>query len=209
MMQGVMLVFAVCIDAFFAAFSYGSSKVKINFVPAVIISTIGTAALTVSLLFSNIISSYISQKTSCILGFLILFILGLISVLKEYLKKLLSRSNNRRKVSFCRGGMGFVIEIYMEPAKADKDCSKCISCSESAVLGIALSLDSVAAGIGIGLLGTNIAMVSIMSFLFCMAAIGLGYITGKSVSRSLKHDFSWLSGLILIVIACTKLIRIH
>lgn len=205
MLQGVMLVLAVCIDAFFAAFSYGNNGVRITFWPAVIISSIGTAALTVPLMFSDIISSYISRQTSSILGFSVLMILGVVSVCKEFLKKMLRKNDNRRKLSFRRGGIGFVIEIYMEPSKADTDSSNCISCSEACVLGIALSMDSMAAGIGIGLLGTNIAGICIMSFIFCMAAIGTGYLTGKIFTLRSKNDLSWLSGLILIVIAVTKL----
>ena len=86
MLQGLLLVLAVCIDAFFAAFSYGSSKIKLTFVSALIVSLIGAAALIISIFFSDVIGEIIPETAGNIIGFVTLLPLGGVTLFKDIIK---------------------------------------------------------------------------------------------------------------------------
>ena len=53
--------------------------------------------------------------------------------------------------------------------------------------------------------GINTARVSIMVFLTGIISVGFGVFTGKKLSEA-KHDFSWLSGIMLIILAAAEIL---
>ena len=206
MLQGLLRVLAVCIDAYFAAFSYGSSKIKLTFVSAFIVSLIGAAALMISIFFSDVIGEIIPQTAGNIIGFITLLLLGLVTLFKDIIKNVVNRSENGKRICFKYGGVGLVVEICIDGLKADMDNSKVITYNEAITLGIALSLDSLVSGVGAGFLGVNMWFVAFSALIFCMIALMSGYFTGKLLSSKTTKDRSWISGVILIVIAVLKVI---
>ena len=96
--------------------------------------------------------------------------------------------------------IGLGIKLCLDETFADTDKSQDLSVHEAAALAIALSLDSAAAGINAGFLDVNSIRTSIFVFIIGTAAVGLGCLTGKKISKC-KHDFSWLGGLMLIFFA--------
>lgn len=88
---------------------------------------------------------------------------------------------------------------------ADFDHSKDLSIKESIILGTTLSLDSIGSGIGIGLVPKGAIIFLIFSFLSTLLLIQLGYFLGiKMIKKS--PNISWISGLMLMVLACLRLV---
>lgn len=206
MLQGLLLVLAVCIDAFFTAFSYGSSKIKLTFTSAFIVSLIGAVALMVSIFFSDVIGEIIPETAGNIMGFITLLLLGLVTLFKDIIKNLLRQSENGKRICFKYGGFGLVVEICIDGLKADTDNSKIITYNEAITLGVALSLDSLVSGVGAGFLGVNMWFVACSALVFCMMALMTGYFAGRILSSKSSKDRSWISGVILIVIAILKVV---
>ncbi|HUC93427.1 MAG TPA: MntP/YtaF family protein [Paenibacillus sp.] len=102
---------------------------------------------------------------------------------------------------------GLVIQILRTPQAADVDRSGVISPSEALLLGAALSLDSLGAGLGAAMLGFS----PLLTAVFIAASSGLFLLIGMRVGlrtadwRGMRA-MSALPGLILIIMGITRLL---
>lgn len=173
---------AISVDAFTASFAYGCRRIKIPVLSVVILNAVSVLFLSASLLAGAFLSSLIPAGLTAQLSFLILFVLGL-------------------------------VKLFESPSDAqtqdgDKNHDNLLSASEAFYLGLALSLDSLAAGIGAG-----IAPAQNLSYIFLtlgaalltgILAILSGCFLGKILSARLNGNFCRLGGLILIALAFMK-----
>lgn len=206
MIQEIILVLAVCTDAFIAAAAYGAGNIRIPVISAFIISVIGTAVLTGSLLLSSALGGVIPENVCRWLGFALLLCIGIVSLCQNTLKALIRKLKGDKRLSFRLFSINFVIEVYLDETKADIDCSKSLSCKEALTLAAALSADSLASGVGAGLCGVNILRTAVLSMLLGMAAVASGSAAGRALRK--KAELSWLSGAFLILLAFSKLLTI-
>jgi len=86
----------------------------------------------------------------------------------------------------------------------DTDDSKIISVGEAAALAVALSLDGLAVGFGAALGNANSVAVILCAFAIGAAAVWLGGFLGLKIAR--KTKVSWISGVLLILLAFAQLI---
>jgi len=102
---------------------------------------------------------------------------------------------------------GVVIQILRTPQAADVDRSGNISSSEAVLLGLALSLDALGAGLGAAMLGFSplltAAFIALASGFFLMTGMRVGM---RFASLPSARVFSVLPGLILIVMGITRLL---
>ena len=98
------------------------------------------------------------------------------------------------------------LTVYADTERADLDRSKSISVKEAVYLAMALSIDGFAAGFGWGLLPVDYLGLIALSLLSNLLALTLGYFAGKWLIRNTKLDLSWLGGILLIILAFTKLV---
>lgn len=202
----VLFVTALCIDAFAASFAYGAQNTKIPPLSALIISLICTGVLAFTAGIGSALRYFIPTSLCGAISFTILFILGLLKcfdfILKNYiLKNSEGTGQLRMKIS----DINFVLTVYADSLKADSDFSKLLSPKEAVFLALALSFDSLAAGLGIGVTEISLANLALFSFVSNIIAILFGCILGKFVSGLSDIDFSWLGGLLLIALAIIKL----
>lgn len=121
-LEAALIALALSVDSFVAAFSYGTSKIKIPFSSVGIISVTSSLITGLSMLTGSFVKDYIPSGFTTLLSFGILFLLGVL--------KLFDSS---------------------QPKNADKDHSQSISPKEALSLSAALSLDGCAAGFGASL----------------------------------------------------------
>ena len=81
-----------------------------------------------------------------------------------------------------------------------------MSVGEATALAVALSLDSLTVGVGAGLDQTPVFAAVLLSFALGLAAILLGRWLGDKLMRGLQIEVSWISGLMLLVLAGLKLV---
>lgn len=206
LLEALMLVTALSIDAFVSSFSYGAGKIKIPLPSLLVINLICSGSLALALLFGSALSRLLPEGAGRGVCFLLLLILGIVKVFDSALKSLIRKHGNfEKKLHFSAFHLGFILKIYANPEVADRDHSRILSPSEATLLAVALSLDGLAVGFGAGIAHTAPLLVVLLSLLTDTLAIGIGSRMGHRLAARLSLDLSWLSGLLLIVLAILKL----
>jgi len=201
-LQTSMLLTALAIDSFVCSFGYGANKIKIPFKSIMAINIICTILLAIGVFFGSIIGNYIPEDVTMWISFFILFLLGLSKLFDSAVKNVTRKLNGvSKEFKFSWSGLGFVLNVFTNPEEADIDNSKVLSPKEAIPLAIALGLDGLSVGLGIGLSVTNIFLLLGLSLVSDVIAITLGCYLGNKVAQKSTMDLSWLGGVILILIA--------
>ena len=203
----IMLAAAVSIDAFAAAFTYGTDGIGIPARSAWVIHLLSTFIICISLISGLYLGEFLPHAVTDILSFLMLLILGIAKLFDGLLKNALQKTENCKKdITFSLMSLHFILSVYANPKTADADRSKILSPKEAAVLAITLSIDSIPIGIGMGLSSFPIWCVIPIAILADEAAIRLGHFFGKKAAEKLSIEASWIGGALLIIMALAKLI---
>lgn len=204
--QLFMLVTALSLDAFAASFVYGADNVKIPAASVAILTSLSTGILFVFLFLGKWLGMFISPAATSVLCFLILFLLGMVKLFDSTVKSLIRKSAiGKKKVCFSISNLNFILTVYADPSTANGEDITILSPGEALSLGIALSLDSAAAGFSAGMMILHLPMALVLSLLLNMAAILGGGFLGRALVKKINMDLSWLSGILLLVLAFSKL----
>ncbi|MCU9614176.1 sporulation membrane protein YtaF [Caldibacillus lycopersici] len=209
----LLLAFAVSIDSFNVGFTYGLRKVQIPFHAIIIIACCSGLALYFASILGVYMGTFLSPSISSTVGGIILILLG-IWALVQFFKT--SKDNQAVDVSTEKvekvllklewKSAGIVIHILKKPLTADLDHSGKITGFEAVLLGMALSLDALGAGIGSSMLGFSPLIlaitVGVMSAFFAAAGIRIG--ASLSSIKWIKQ-FSFIPGILLICIGLWKI----
>ncbi len=207
-MLQILLVTALCLDAFTASLACGISKTKIRWPAVAVISLLCTSALAVSTGLSSLARGVLSAELSSAVSFALLLVIGLVKSFEFLLKRWISRNENKQNQLRMRVfDLNVVLTVYADADKADLDHSKSISVKEAVYLALALSLDGFAVGFGWGLLPINYLSLTALSLASNVLALTLGYFLGKWLIHKTKLDLSWLGGILLIALAVLKLFK--
>lgn len=206
LLESALLVIALSTDAFIAGLSYGSNNIKIPWSSAQVMSFICTGILGVSILLGSFLKGYIPSELLKYISFTILILIGLAKLLDNIIKATIhKRSVAMKEIKFTMFDLNFILNIYVNPNEADIDQSKILSLKEAYSLAFALSLDSVAAGIGVAMGNSN--MIAVLLFSLSLSIISIKF--GEFIGNKISHKFpfiSWLGGLLLIIIAILRLV---
>ena len=205
----LLLVSALSLDALVAAFGYGADKIKIPFRSTLLINLICSAFLAAALFAGEAVSGFLGEAVCTAVCVSLLMLIGLIklsdSLIKGYIRK---HKSLDKSFKFRFLSLKFILNVYADPETADADFSKTLSMKEAAALAVALSLDSVAAGLGVGFADagcTDYLIITGLSLITGVIAVLLGNLIGKKVAQKTPLNLSWLSGAILIGLAISKL----
>ena len=199
MFQACLLAFAVCMDTFFGAVGCTVSGILIPKRCALFISFVGTVFLTISLLSAQLLMQVLPACFFRYAGFIILFLLGSSQIMKEVLKSVFKRYSPH----WSWKALGLVIDICFDETLADTDHSKTLSMKEAAAYSAALSLDSLASGLGAGIQKDFIPVCLFLTFCAGFLLTLLGCRIGKKCHT--KKNFSWLGGVLLLLLAFFRL----
>lgn len=207
MLESILLVLSLCVDACVASFAYGTNKIKIPLRSSIILTGISTLFLMISISTGSMIHSIIPEDIAHIICFLLLFILGFMRLFEGFLKNYLNkRALSPDNIEVTLLNFKLVLNVYANATLADLDHSKYLSSKEALYLGIALSLDSLIVGFGAALGPISSLEVFIFSIIFNLIAILLGALLGSKCAEKTKIDLSWISGVILIILALQKVL---
>lgn len=208
MLESILLVSSLCIDSFVASIAYGTSKIQIPKLSAIIINLVCTSTLACSLFIGSIVKNFLPGKLPIILGFLLLMALGIYRLFECIFKSYISKkSKTDTPLTFKIFDFNFVLEVYADETKADFDKSKCLNSKEAFYLALALSLDSIAVGFGSSLVSINYIQVLILCFIIGLLAVSIGVFLGHKFAEKLHFELSWLSGVLLIVLALIRVLK--
>ncbi len=225
-----LLALAVSLDGFGVGVTYGLRQIRIPVISVFIIAICSGCVIWLSMLAGGWITTFLSPAFARFLGAFILIGIGCWALVQLYMsrgergaidKQDRSRQDDERVSKRSPVGdealatlinielkrFGLVIQILRTPQAADVDRSGTISSSEAVLLGLALSLDALGAGLGAAMLGFS----PLLTAVFIALASGFFLLTGMRVGiRFAAHTgvraFSVLPGLILIVMGITRLL---
>ena len=207
MVQSLILVLSLCIDTFVTSIVYSSNKIKIPVVSGLIIDTICSLFLAISLFFGYLIKDFIPINIASTISFLLLLILGVYRLFEAFFKNLIKKYYDKGSpLTFKIIEFKFILQIYADEVKADLDESKILSPKEAFFLAVALSLDSLTVGFGCSLGTVNYLATVLLSFLVGALLLVLGGYVGKNISKNYNLNLSWLSGVLLIILAFIRII---
>lgn len=207
MLQAILLVLALCLDAFFASLAYGAEKIHIPLRSALVIDLIGSSFLALSLIAAIALQQFIPAGLCSVISFCILLCMGVSTLFSSAIKSLLRKAtNNQKKVTLRYSGIRFVLDVYLDETKADADHSKSLGIREAVYLGTALSIDSLVMGFASGLAIANPLQVVAVSLVIHLAAILLGCFIGQKLAKKTNANLSWISGGIFVLLAFMKIL---
>jgi len=201
MVEAALFASTLSLDAMAAGFAYGANKTKIPIHSATIINLICSGILALSLFFGILLRPFLPQRLTVGLAFTLLFSIGIVKLLDGVMKSIIRKYSIDKKISGSLFNINFVLQLYANPQDADIDASKSISPTEAAILAVALSLDGMAVGFGAALANVNAIAVIAWSLLSNFAFLLLGCYLGSKVAQKSTVNVSWLSGVVLIVLA--------
>lgn len=211
----IAIALAVSVDSFGVGLTYGLRQVRIPIRSILIIALCSFSVAYISAVMARGMLLLLPALWAERLGGLILIGLGVWALCTGWRKEDEYLDHGRGEESdpaqtvwtLELKRMGIVIHILKRPMVADMDRSGVISVSEALFLGLALSMDAFAAGLGASLMGYSPLLTAlslgVMSSLFLFLGLRFGSIcTGWRWTSHLIY----LPPLVLIIIGLLRLI---
>jgi putative sporulation protein YtaF len=201
-----LVALAVSLDGFLVGIAYGIKRIRVPLGSLSVITGISMLMILVSMTVGKVISHYASSYWSTVLGTGILLGLGVYYWWEAWRKFLARKHAAAEFVSLNIKPLGLIIHILLEPEQADQDASGEISLREAWLLGFALSMDSLAAGVGLALTGNHVLLTAVMVgwlqfLLVWLGTIGGVYLKGEAVRKAAP----FLSGCVFVFLALSRL----
>ncbi|MFD0958350.1 MntP/YtaF family protein [Paenibacillus chungangensis] len=226
-----VLALAVSLDGFGVGVTYGLRRIRIPIVSVLIIACCSGFIIWLSMGAGEWLRGYVSEIVAKAIGAAILIGIGCWALIQLRRSRGLHGEDNddgssvdARSLASENGiegirrpaatvlsvelkRLGLVIQILRSPQAADVDRSGIISPSEAVMLGVALSLDALGAGLGAALLGlpslTTAIVIACSCALFLIAGTWVGI---RFAARRGMQALSVVPGILLILIGIMKLL---
>lgn len=207
LLEALAMVFALSADALVTGFAYGAKKIAIPLTSTLLISAVCSAFLAVSLYLGDWVGGLLPRSVTDAVCFVLLAGLGAAKIFDSAIKNFITKHRGFQKdIRFKFFQLGFLLRVFAEPEEADRDGSKTLSAREAVLLAVALSFDSMAAGFGSGLADAEPLPLVGLSLAMNVLCIVLGCRAGRRIARRTRLDLAWLSGLLLLALAVSKLL---
>lgn len=204
------LAFAVSLDSFGVGVTYGLRSIRIPWPSIVVVTGCSALLMIISMHIGIGLMSILPLETIKLLGPTILIGVGTFT-LWQLLRQKEDRAEEhtdqeKTLIKLEIRAIGLVIHILKKPTVADVDRSGVISPIEAAFLGIALSLDSFAAGFGAAMVGFSPWLAPLLIAFLSGLFLACGLRFGRWANR-----FHWLRkvvylpGVLLILIGIMKM----
>jgi len=205
----LLLGIAVSIDGFVAGIAYGLKNICMPLTSLLIVCMTTIACTGAAMASAYILGTIINTQLATLLGALVLVLIGLFTLFQEYLLKDANESIRNGdivspKLTFSIGRL--VISIMADPEKADIDNSQLISPIEALFLGLALGVDNMVATFAAALIEPLPLYTPLLMGFIQILVIAAGLFTStRFVTDRFKKSFSYLPGIILIILGLIRL----
>lgn len=203
----LLFLTAISIDSLTAGLTYGTQRVLIKPFSYLILICVPAAFITAANRISSHILGFLPKTALPILSFTVLAILGFSKLSESLIRLLAHRHPSLTRNWGCKiKQINIIFTVYLSPEDANQDDLQILSPKEALLLSLALSLDSVLAGIAFHTEPIPMAALFLLAALFNLLLFAAGYGFGHLISSVLRVDLSWLSGLFLLLLAIQALL---
>lgn len=211
-MAALLLAVSVSIDALGVGFSFGMRGIKIGWVSKLVIGAFSVLyallAVTLGGLLVRVLPPFVARLAGagilCLMGVYVIISRGLRPPRQERVEEQIQQL---RRTVFEWGiqSLGLTICITREPRTGDIDHSGAIDVKEALLLGFALSVDTLGAGVGIALTGrTSLLFPVLVGLMQSLMLYAGGFCGSKLHNRISDKWIALLSGLMLIAVGILK-----
>lgn len=172
--KGIVLIFALTMDSFVVSFAYGVSRIRMGTAIVIGMNLVMSGLLGAAIFTGNRLASLLPEGVTQIVGFLLLFAIGSYRLYSYFHNRSTKENDTEVKELSMLGGLG---------------------------LAFVLSLDSLAVGIGTGLVESGQMLLVLGSFAAGIAMMKAGWFLGNGSRQVFNRDLSWLSGVCLLLLA--------
>ncbi|MEK4762945.1 manganese efflux pump [Viridibacillus sp. FSL E2-0187] len=181
----ILMGVAANLDNLGIGLAYGVKQTKIPMISNVTIAFVAMVITYIAVIAGSEVTRYISTHSASLIGSFLLCGIGLWTLLSTSFKNQ---------------------DCLKNPETMDRDMNRIISVRESIPLGLALSANCLAGGIGIGANGISAIWTVISIGLFSLITIGVGNHFGSLLTNTFISKYSTvLSGLLLICIGVMEM----
>lgn len=180
----LLLLTILSLDAFAAGLSYGTEKVRVSPFSLLLLALVSAGVLTLSLAAGDRFLGLFPPAFTKLISFAVLLLLALYKFY-DARKAVCAPSSIAHRVNQTR--------------------REVLSAREALLLGLALSIDNISAGICTGTNGFSPLLLFVLTGLIHLAAILAGLSLGRLLASRLPRRFSFLGGLILLILAFLRL----
>ncbi len=186
-------------DSFAVGVAYGTKRIRIGTLSNLLMAFISALGTYLSMSLGEKITQFLDHDVANFLGSFVLVAIGVWGILNTLRAEIKSKRKKETPSSLIDE---LDYEVFVEdPSLADLDNSKVIDVRESIPLGLALTINNLANGIGAGLSGINIYLTTFLCFIFSILSIVIGYIIGEKLTARLSGKWlDLISGSMMIAI---------
>ena len=175
----LIIALAVSLDGCGVGLLYGVRRIRIPVLSLIIISFCSALVIWCSMRLGDWLTTYLPPAMAKAIGAVILVAVGIWAILQF---------------------------LFRAPTEADRDSSGDISAFEAALLGIALSLDALGAGIGAAMVGFPALLTSSIIGIASGTFLATGLQLGKRAAQvGWLRNMTVIPGLLLIAMGILKL----
>lgn len=193
---------AVSLDSLTAGFSYGTKKVRVEILALLLLACVPSVFITAAGSIGSLIGSLLPAGVLPLLSFSVLFAIGSAKLFESLIRHLAKKHPGLIGSRGCKiKQVNIIFTVYFSPEEANRTDLQVLSAKEALLLSLALSLDSVLAGMAFTTAAIPRLPLLLSAILFHLLLFLTGYTLGRLLSHLLRIDLSWLSGLCLLLLA--------
>jgi len=199
LLSALLFGISASLDALIIGITYGIKKIKISLLQNILISLITLAGTVISIGLGSSLKPLLSAQTARIAGSTLLMMLGLYYILK-YIRAIWKKYSSGKNLT--------INEIQgASTVESEEDKKNRLSIQETAILGLALSVNNIGIGISASIAGLSLLPTAIATFICSVCFLLLGTSVGKVKILNIADKYSdLLTGLILIGLGIFELI---
>lgn len=211
----IALAMALSLDSLTVGLLYGVRGIRLSWVAMLVVSMASGLLLSLAMGGGRVVARWLEPGVAQRLGALLLVGVGLWITYQTWrnhrspaaVEPAPAAGDGPLAVWRLRlGSIGVVIEILREPGAADIDHSGHISLTEACFLGIALALDSVAAGLGAAMAGFSPLGLPVAAAGGSLVLMLLGSRAARLIPFKLDGPWAMLHGVVLVALGLYRMI---
>ena len=213
----IILLFclAMSLDCIMVGISYGISGISLPVSSMAVVAAISGLVLLASMSLGGILAGIIPIGMLAIISSSVLAIIGIWRICSVKKSRHTKKKNTPVLLSFKIPLFHVAVQVSRTPEAADANKDGTVDASDAFVLGIAMALDSLSAGLGAALVGFSPISTSVTAAACCFLCILISLKAGARFRLTLvgsqhkyitKDTAAYVSGIILILLAIWRLI---
>ena len=205
MLLGIILLgVTLSIDSIFVGINYGIKGTKVPFLSLIVILAFSTLYAGISILFGCGLKALLNTYVIKIIGTQILFALG-VNMIINSLKK--EKQNSKKISTGLIKTIDMSAQVFQNPNVGDIDISGVIDRKEAFFLTLALSADSLVAGIAGGMFSFSVWLFSVVIGLFQTLFLCLGLFVGNLFKKQTRLNDRYVTIAAVIALITFSVIK--